>query len=87
MTKPQSQIEELKLKKKKSNGHTKPQAPHCSLECDYARLRVGNLQSLLGVSHSTLYKGLSTGRYPKPDGKDGTMPYWLCKTIREFLKG
>ena len=77
---------ELLPEKKKFNGHTKSQAPYCSLECDYARLRVSNLQYLFRVSHSTLYKGIGTGRYPKADGKDGRMPYWLCKTIREFLK-
>lgn len=81
-----SKSDELLSNNTKFNGHTKAQAPYCSLECDYARLRVSNLQYLFGVSHSTLYKGIGTGRYPKADGKDGKMPYWLCKTIREFLK-
>lgn len=72
--------------KPKSTGHTRPQPPRCSLEFDDSRLRVSNLLSLLGVSHSTFYKGLKTGRYPSPDGKDGEIPYWRAKTVREFLK-
>lgn len=72
--------------KPKSTGHTRPQPPRCSLDFDDARLRVSNLLSLLGVSHSTFYKGLKTGRYPSPDGKDGEMPYWRAKTVREFLE-
>lgn len=70
-----------------SNGHTRPQAPLHSLEHDDARLRVCHFMSLLGVSHSTLYKGLQTGRYPPADGKDGSMPYWRAETVRNFLQG
>ena len=71
--------------KRKNKGHTKPATPTISLG-QPGRLRVAHLMSLLGVSHSTLYAGIKKSRYPKPDGKDGRMPYWLTETIRDFLK-
>lgn len=74
------------LPRKKINGHTKPAVPTISLD-QPGRLRVANLLSLLGVSHSTFYAGLTTGRYPPEDGRDGRMPYWRTETIRNFLQG
>ena len=49
------------------------------------RLRTGHLLSLLSVSHSTLYAGIASGRYPAADGKDGRRPYWLTQTVRPLL--
>lgn len=66
-------------------GHTIPRAPVISLEQE-GRLRVSNLMAILGVSHSTLYGGLKSGRYPKPDGHDGKIPYWRTDTIKAFLE-
>lgn len=66
-------------------GHTKPRAPMISLE-QAGRLRVCNLMAILGVSHSTLYEGLKTGRYPKPDGYDTKIPFWRTSTIKAFLE-
>ena len=66
-------------------GHTKARAPSISLD-QPGRLRVANLLSLLGVSHSTFYAGLKKGRYPKPDGKDGTLPFWNTDTVKAFLQ-
>ncbi len=66
-------------------GHTKPRAPIISLEQE-GRLRVSNLMAILAVSHSTLYEGIKSGRYPKPDGYDGKLPYWRTDTIRAFLE-
>ena len=71
---------------KKSCGHTKPKAPVISLEQE-GRLRVCNLLALFGVSHATLYSGLKSKRYPKPDGYDGKIPYWNTLTIRQYLQG
>lgn len=71
-------------KPKKHSGHTKAAPPTISLD-QPGRLRVANLLSILGISHSTLYTGLETGRYPKPDGKDGRMPWWSTTTIRDYL--
>ena len=71
--------------KRKNIGHTKPATPTISLD-QPGRLRVAHLMSLLGVSHSTLYLGIKKSRYPKPDGLDGRMPYWMTTTIRDFLK-
>ena len=72
-------------KPKTSSGHTKPAAPTISLD-QPGRLRVKHLLSVFGVSHSTLYQGMKTGRYPKADGYDGTMPFWNTATINDFLK-
>jgi len=71
---------------KKKCGHTKSKAPNISLN-QPGRLRVANLMALLGVSHSTLYAGISTGRYPPPSGRDGKMPFWSTEIIRQYLEG
>lgn len=65
-------------------GHTRPKAPLISLN-SLGRLRVSNVMALLSISHSTLYAGIKTGRYPQPDGRDGKFPYWQTHTIRDFL--
>jgi len=75
---------ETSLKGKKK-GHTQPEAPAISLE-QPGRLRVANLLHLLNISHASLYKGIKCNRYPKPDGHDGSRPYWKTETIREFLR-
>ena len=69
----------------KKNGHTKAKAPTIKLS-QPGRLRVSNLMALLGISHSTLYSGIKTGRYPKADGRDGKFPYWNTSTILKFLE-
>lgn len=51
------------------------------------RLRVADVLVLLGISRSTLYAGVATGRYPAADGKDGNMPFWKASTIKRFLDG
>ena len=67
-------------------GHTRARAS--VLDLDYlGRLRVGHMLAYLGVSHSTFYQGLKTGRYPQPDGRDGKIPFWNTATIRAFLDG
>lgn len=63
---------------------TKPQAPEISLS-QPGRLRVANLMSLFGIARTTLYSGINSGRYPKPDGKDGRIPYWNTETVRKYL--
>lgn len=67
-----------------SRGHTRPRQPTIALD-QMGRLRVANLLAILNISHSTLYDGLKTGRYPAPDGRDGSFPYWNTSTIRQFL--
>lgn len=49
------------------------------------RLRVGHLLTLFSVSHSTLYSHIKAGRIPKPDGDDGTRPFWLTSTVAKAL--
>lgn len=65
-------------------GHTRPKAPLISLNA-LGRLRVSNVMAVLSISHSTLYAGIQSGRYPQPDGRDGKFPYWRTHTIRDFL--
>ena len=75
---------------KKQRGHTRPRAPVIGLD-QPGRLRVAHLLAILGISHATLYAGLKTGRYPKPDGRDGKFPFWKteshpCVLGREGLR-
>lgn len=70
---------------RRQRGHTMARAPLISLD-QPGRLRVAHLLAILGISHSTLYAGLKTGRYPQPDGRDGKLPYWRTTgTIKAFL--
>lgn len=69
----------------KKSSHTRAKPPLVSL-FEPGRLRVAHLLALFGVSSSTLYAGIKTGRYPEPDGKDGTLPYWNTSTIKRFLE-
>ena len=68
----------------KKNGHTQAKSPIIDIN-QPGRLRVSNLLALFNISHSTLYVGIKTGRYPKPDGRDGSIPYWRTETICMFL--
>jgi hypothetical protein len=70
--------------KRKQSGHTRPRPPLVDLAQD-GRLRVANLLALLAVSHSTLYAGIKSGRYPAPDGRDGSFPFWNTATVKAFL--
>lgn len=76
---------EVKIKaKRQKSGHTRPRPPEISLE-QTGRLRVAHVLAILGISHSTFYAGVKSGRYPKPDGMDGSLPFWMTKTIKTFL--
>ncbi len=68
-------------REKKSNP--KP-LPEISLK-EPGRLRIAHLLRLLGISRTTLYIGIQSGRYPAPDGRDGRMPYWNTETIAHWL--
>lgn len=74
----------LNIRRVARSGHTRASAPLISLD-QPGRLRVAHVLSLLAVSHSTLYAGMRSGRYPKPDGFDGKVPYWKTESIRAFL--
>jgi len=71
--------------KKTHSKKVKPQAPEISLS-QPGRLRVANMMSLLGISRTTLYAGMNSGRYPEADGKDGRRPYWKAETVRLWLE-
>lgn len=71
--------------KKVTSKKVKPQAPEISLS-QPGRLRVANMMSLFGISRTTLYAGMNSGRYPQADGKDGRLPYWNTETVRRWLE-
>lgn len=73
------------LAKKTPSKTLKPQPPEISL-LQPGRLRVAHMMSLLGISRTTLYAGINSGRYPEPDGKDGRLPYWNTETVRRWLE-
>lgn len=50
------------------------------------RLSLGNMLWLFNVSAATFYAGLKTGRYPQPDGKDGSRSFWKTSTARSALE-
>lgn len=70
--------------KEKNYSHVKPVAPVISLNKP-GRLRTANMLALFGVSASTFYDGIQSGRYPERDGYDGKMPYWFTHTVRKYL--
>ena len=72
--------------KSAKNGHTKAKPPMIDINGN-GRYRVSNLLAMFNISHSTLYAGFNSGRYPKPDGYDGKIPFWNTKTILLFLNG
>ena len=82
-----SMLNEIKTEKINSSNPAKnfAKAPLINLD-QVGRLRVSHLMALLAVSRSTLYAGIASGRYPKPDGKDGRMPYWLTSNIKAFIE-
>lgn len=71
--------------KKRSRGHTQPSPLLIDLNGP-GRVRVANLLSLFGISHSTLYARIRVGAFPGPDGRDGRIPFWKTSTIREKLE-
>lgn len=71
---------------RKQRGHTMPRAPLIGLD-QPGRLRVAHVLAILGIAASTLYDGIKSGRYPAPDARDGSFPWWRTSTIKAFLAG
>ena len=77
-------VTDLSPTSKRKQTHTQPKSlEYVDLDIP-ARLRVGHMMSLFGVSHSTLYKRKKAGALPQPDGDDGR-PYWLTTSVRPLL--
>lgn len=72
--------------RKSQKGHSKSLPVTLNLE-QPGRLRIGHLQTLYSVSHSTIYNRIEKDLIPKPDGKDGARPYWNTLTIKTHLQG
>lgn len=77
---------QAKKSKARKSGHTKPKAPIVPLD-QPGRLRVSNMMAILGVGHSTFVQGVKKGRYPPPDGRDGSFPFWYNSTGRKCVAG
>lgn len=75
--------------------HARPAKPPIISLDQPGRLRVANVQALLGVSHTTVYRRIGEGLLPPPDGWDlpeqangrRGRPYWNTSTIKNYLKG
>jgi predicted DNA-binding transcriptional regulator AlpA len=51
----------------------------------HGHLHIDNLMHLFDCSRQTIYVRIRNGTLPKPDGKDGSRPYWLTQTILPFF--
>jgi hypothetical protein len=78
----------VKVKEPKAikSGHTKPKVPIVPLD-QPGRLRVSNMMAILNVGHSTFMQGVKSGRYPPPDGRDGSFLFWNNSTGKKCLIG
>ena len=65
-------------------GHSNA-LPRVSLD-QPARLRVGHLMTLYGLSHSSIYAHLRKKLIPEPDGVISGRSYWRTDTIRKDLE-
>lgn len=66
------------------SGHSKA-LPRVDLN-QPARLKIGHLMTLYGLSHSSIYTYLRKKLIPAPDGVIRGRPYWRTDTIREDLE-
>lgn len=80
--------------KKNHSKHARlPVQPPLPLD-QHWRVRIPHLQAILSVSHTTLYKMIAEGVFPKPDGYDFPnrpkgkqgKPYWNSETVLSWLK-
>ena len=69
--------------RKSQRGHAKALPPP-DLNVP-GHLRVGQVMSVYGLSHSSVYVHLKKGLLPKPDGAVAGRPYWRTETIKADL--
>lgn len=50
------------------------------------RLRSAHVLAICAISHSSLYRRMKEGTFPKPDGVDGNRNYWSTSTVLSFLR-
>ena len=65
------------------NGHAKRLEITSDLNNLETRLKAGQLLTLLGISHSELYRRIRNGKLPKSTGK-GTRPFWTVEALIQF---
>lgn len=65
------------------NGHAKRLEIKSDLNNLETRLKAGQLLTLLGISHSELYRRIRNGKLPKSTGK-GTRPFWTIEALIQF---
>lgn len=68
---------------KRRNGHAKRLEITSDLNNLETRLKAGQLLTLLGISHSELYRRLSNGKLPESTGK-GNRPFWTVGALMQF---
>ena len=68
---------------KRRNGHAKRLEITLDLNNIETRLKVGQLLTLLNISHSELYRRIRNGRLPESTGK-GTRPFWTVGALMQF---
>jgi hypothetical protein len=68
---------------KRRNGHAKRLEITSDLNNPETRLKAGQLLTLFDISHSELYRRISSGKLPKFSGK-GTRPFWTVGALIQF---
>ncbi|WP_250450708.1 hypothetical protein [Caballeronia sp. ATUFL_M2_KS44] len=64
----------------------RPSPPRVDLTLP-GRLRADDVQAILRIGRTWLYKGIATGKYPPPDYVEGRIRYWKHSTILKLLEG
>lgn len=77
----------IKKQKRSRSGHAKPLSIiFIELSANGMKVRVGQMMTYFGVSHSTLYDHVRAGLIPSPDGYDNRRPFWYTETIRSAIE-
>lgn len=85
-TSAKSDLADAQPSREKRNGHAKARdMSEAGLKNPNTRVRVGHAIKLLGISSSSIYKWMQTGRLPRFDGKD-TRSYWMSATFLKIIE-
>lgn len=69
---------------RRPKGHVMPKQPEIDINYP-GRLRSAHVLAVCAISHSSLYRRIKDGTFPKPDGVDGNRNFWSTSTILSFL--
>jgi predicted DNA-binding transcriptional regulator AlpA len=65
--------------------NARPDPPHVDLTLP-GRLRADDVQAILRIGRTWLYRGIQSGKYPPPDYVEGRARYWKHSTILKMLQ-